>query len=255
MYIYYILIFVVGLMVGSFLNVCIYRIPLKQSIVFPVSHCFNCNHELNGLDLIPVFSFIFLKGKCRYCGDKISIQYPLVELANALLFLFAFIYFGFNLLTVFYAVFSSLLLVISVIDYKKGIIPNYLIIFGLILGVIYITFTVIITHSYDIAKNGLLGAFLGAIIIIIIIVISRGGMGAGDYKLMGVIGLFLGYKKIILVLFLAVVLAGIFATILLISKSKERKSAIPFGPFLAIAALSVLYYGDLIINWYLLYIF
>ena len=86
MYIYYILIFVVGLMVGSFLNVCIYRIPLKQSIVFPASHCFNCNHELNGLDLIPVFSFIFLKGKCRYCGDKISIQYPLVELANALLF-------------------------------------------------------------------------------------------------------------------------------------------------------------------------
>jgi len=251
MYLFYILVFITGLVIGSFLNVCIYRIPLKESIVFPASHCVNCKHQLAVLDLIPVFSFIFLKGKCRYCGTRISIQYPVIELVNALLFLCIFIHFGFSYQSFFFALFSSLLLVISVIDFNEGIIPNPLIIFGLILGLIYIVFTTIGTQSWDIIRDGLTGSLLGAFIIILIILISRGGMGAGDYKLMAVIGLFLGYKKIILVFFFAVIIGGIFAAFLLMFKSKERKSAIPFGPFISTAALIALFYGDLIIEWYL----
>ena len=245
------LIFILGLIIGSFLNVCIFRIPLKQSIAFPSSHCFHCHHTLGGLDLIPLLSFIFLKGKCRYCGEKISIQYPMIELTNGVLYLLLFLKFGLSYSFIFYALFSSLLLVISMIDFKTGIIPNKLIIFGILLGSIYLMMNWIINRSFLIIKDGILGFLAGALMIFAIIVISRGGMGAGDMKLMGVIGLFLGLKGVVLSLFLGILVGGIIGAVLLMTKIKDRKSAIPFGPFLALGTFVSLYWGEQIINWYL----
>lgn len=249
---FYILFFILGLVIGSFLNVCIFRIPLKKSIVFPASHCFHCKHELKPLDLLPFFSFFILKGKCRYCGEKISIQYPLIELVTGLLFLFVLINYGLSFYSFFYMIFISLLLIVAIIDYKKGIIPNVLILFGLIFGMVYNISIVITTYSFDRLKEGIIGFLVGTAIIFIIILVSRGGMGAGDLKLMGVIGLFLGYKGVILTIFLGVLLGGIFAIIILIAKLKERKSTIPFGPFLCMGAFIALIWGEPIIRWYLL---
>ncbi|WP_058485234.1 prepilin peptidase [Defluviitalea phaphyphila] len=247
----YLLIFFLGLIIGSFLNVCIFRIPLKQSIAFPPSHCFHCNHKLKPLDLIPIFSFLFLKGKCRYCGKKISIQYPLVEFINGIIYLLLFYKFSISHYFIFYAIFSSLLLVIAVIDYKEKIIPNSLIIFGLVLGTLYNFVEFFIKKSTSPILNGTLGLVCGVVIILIIILISRGGMGAGDMKLMGVIGLFLEMKGIFLTLFLGCVIGGVIGIILLITKKKDRKSTIPFGPFLTLGSFTYIYWGEQIINWYL----
>ncbi|WP_341877404.1 prepilin peptidase [Defluviitalea saccharophila] len=245
------LIIIFGTIIGSFLNVCVFRIPHKQSIAFPASHCFHCHHTLGVLDLIPLLSFIFLKGKCRYCGEKISIQYPIIELTNGIIYLFLFLKFGLGYSFIFYALFSSLLLVIAMIDFKTGIIPNKLIIFGIILGSIYLMMNWIINRSFLIIKDGILGFLAGALIILVIILISRGGMGAGDMKLMGVIGLFLGLKGVVLSLFLGILVGGIIGAVLLMTKIKDRKSAIPFGPFLALGTFVSLYWGEQIINWYL----
>ena len=247
----FLLILVLGTIIGSFLNVCIFRIPLKQSIAFPSSHCFHCHHKLGVLDLIPVFSFIFLKGKCRYCGEKISIQYPIIELINGIIYLLLFLKFDLSYSFVFYALFSSLLLVIAMIDFKTGLIPNKLIVFGILLGMIYFMMDWIINRSFLIIKDGILGFLAGALIILVIILISRGGMGAGDMKLMGVIGLFLGLKGVVLSLFLGILVGGIIGAVLLMTKIKDRKSAIPFGPFLALGTFVSLYWGEQIINWYL----
>lgn len=245
------LIFILGLIIGSFLNVCIFRIPLKKSIAFPSSHCFHCHHKLGALDLIPILSFIFLKGKCRYCGEKINLQYPMIELTNGIIYLLLFLKFDLSYSYIFYALFFSLLLVIAMIDFKTGIIPNQLIIFGILLGFIYFMIDWIINRSFSIIQNGMLGFLSGALIILIIILISRGGMGAGDMKLMGVIGLFLGFRGVMLTLFLGIIMGGIIGAFLLISKIKDRKSAIPFGPFLALGTFVSLYWGEQIINWYL----
>lgn len=247
----HIYIFILGLIIGSFLNVCIFRIPLKQSIAFPPSHCFHCSHNLKLLDLIPLFSFLFLRGKCRYCGEKISIQYPLIEFSNAIFYLFLFAKFSTSYHFIFYSIFISLLLVIAIMDYKTGIIPNKLIIFGLISGVTYILIGTFMAHSFTIIQNGILGFISGILIILTIILISRGGMGAGDLKLMGVIGLFLGLKGVLLTLFLGCLIGGSIGAILLIAKVKDRKSTIPFGPFLALGSFVSLYWGEAIISWYL----
>ncbi|NLK20900.1 MAG: prepilin peptidase [Epulopiscium sp.] len=247
----YILIFILGLIIGSFLNVCIFRIPNKQSIAFPPSHCFHCNHSLGVLDLFPVLSFVFLRGKCRYCRSKISIQYPIIELVNGLLYLSLFIKFGLSVYFIFYALFGSLLLVIAMIDIKTETIPNATIIFGLILGIIYIIIMAFTSYSWIGIKDGILGFFTGSLIIFLIILISRGGMGAGDMKLMGVVGLFLGYKGVIVTLFFGIIAGGIAGVLLLLTKVKSRKATIPFGPFLVLGTFITLYWGEFILNWYL----
>ncbi|NLK97545.1 MAG: prepilin peptidase [Epulopiscium sp.] len=137
------------------------------------------------------------------------------------------------------------------IDFKTGLIPNKLIVFGILLGMIYFMMDWIINRSFLIIKDGILGFLAGALIILVIILISRGGMGAGDMKLMGVIGLFLGLKGVVLSLFLGILVGGIIGAVLLMTKIKDRKSAIPFGPFLALGTFVSLYWGEQIINWYL----
>lgn len=247
----YTLICILGLVIGSFLNVCIYRIPIEKSIAFPPSHCTTCKHKLNPLDLVPVFSYIFLRGKCRYCGEKISIRYPLIEILNGLLYLIVYVKFGLDLITIKYCILLSLLIVISAIDFDTQFVFTSTTIFGGIVGILFILL------QYVLYKNNvldlILGGILGAIIIGLIVFLTR-GMGEGDIEIAAVCGLFLGVKWILLGLFLAIVLGGIIGIIVLTLKLKKAKEKIAFGPFIAIGSLiSMLYGADILrIYWNLL---
>ena len=181
-----IIIFILGLSIGSFLNVCIYRIPEKKSIAFPASHCPNCKHHLNAIDLIPILGYLINRGKCKYCGVKISLQYPIVELVTGIVFLLLFNKFFISMEFLKYVVLSSILIVITVIDLERQEIPDELIIFGLIAGLLF--------NIYNIKTDmvpGIMGFVLGGGVFLIIAMITNGAMGGGDIKLMAVLGLFL----------------------------------------------------------------
>lgn len=242
-----IFIFLLGLAIGSFLNVCIYRIPNKISISYPPSHCTACEHKLNALDLIPILGFLINRGRCRYCKEKISIQYPAIELITAAIFLLLFVKFGLSIYFLKYAVIASLLIVITFIDLKTQEIPDELIIFGLITGLLF--------NLYDIKANllqGILGFLLGGGSFLIIAMITRGAMGGGDIKLMAVLGLYFGWKMVILIALLSFILGAIISLVLIIAKIKGRKDYIPFGPFIATSALITVFYGSQILQLYLL---
>ncbi|MDF2520917.1 MAG: Prepilin peptidase [Clostridia bacterium] len=241
-----ILIFLLGLAIGSFLNVCIYRIPANESIAYPPSHCPKCSHKLSALDLIPVLGYIINLGRCRYCKEKISLQYPIIELFTAVLFLFLFERFGLSIYFAKYAVLASLLIVIASIDLKTQEIPDRLIVFGLIAGLLF--------NLYNIRINmvqGLLGFILGGGSFLIIAMVTKGAMGGGDIKLMAVLGLFFGWQLTILIALISFVLGAFISLILITAKIKGRKDYIPFGPFIAAAAIIALFYGHQILELYL----
>lgn len=242
-----ILIFILGLSIGSFLNVCIYRIPEKKSIAFPSSHCPNCKHDLNAIDLIPILGFLINRRKCRYCGVKISMQYPLVELLTGIVFLMLFNKFFISMEFLKYALLSSLLITIAVIDLERQEIPDELIIFGLIAGMLF--------NIYNIKTDmvpGIMGFILGGGVFLIIAMLTNGAMGGGDIKLMAVLGLFFGWKLILLISFIAFIIGAVISLILIATKVKTRKDYIPFGPFIAIAALITIFYGLEIVRIYVL---
>lgn len=243
-----ILILIIGLCIGSFLNVCIYRIPREESIAFPPSHCTSCGYELKAVDLIPIISYLFLKGKCRKCGEKISIKYPLVELLNGVLYLLIFLKFGLSLSFVFYSLLTSLLIVISYIDLDSKYIYSSTTILGVVLAAIYI---VVGLYTKDISiSNNVLGGAIGYGIIYLIVVITK-GMGQGDAEVAGVCGLFIGIKGILVCLFIAVVLGGLVAAIILIFKLKEKKSEIAFSPYISIGSIVYILLGKEILSLYL----
>lgn len=243
-----ILILIIGLCIGSFLNVCIYRIPREESIAFPPSHCTSCGYELKAVDLIPIISYLFLKGKCRKCGEKISIKYPLVELLNGVLYLLIFLRFGLSLSFVFYSLLTSLLIVISYIDLDSKYIYSSTTILGVVLAAIYI---VVGLYTKDISlSNNVLGGAIGYGIIYLIVVITK-GMGQGDAEVAGVCGLFIGIKGILVCLFIAVVLGGLVAAIILIFKLKEKKSEIAFSPYISIGSIVYILLGNEILSLYL----
>lgn len=244
----YLLILIIGLCIGSFLNVCIYRIPREESIAFPPSHCTNCGYELKFYDLIPVISFLFLRGKCRKCKEKISIQYPLIELLNGISYLFLFLKYDLSLSFIFYCLLVSLLIVISVIDLESKDVYSSTTIMGLCFAIIYI-----LIGGY-LGKIKILDHIIGGLIgygIIFLIVHLTGAMGDGDHDIAGICGLFVGIKGILVVLFLAIVLGGLVASILLVLKLKDRKSEIAFGPYIAIGTLIWLLIGERILSLYL----
>ncbi len=242
------IIFIFGLFIGSFLNVCIYRIPSKESIAYPPSHCPKCNTNLKSIDLIPVISFIFTKGRCRYCKNKISIQYPIVEILNGILYLLLYLKFSLSILFIKYAILSSMLLVITFIDYKYQIIPDGINLFGIICGVI---FNIIYNFKGNLL-NGAIGLVIGGGIFLLIFAVTKGAMGGGDVKLMGVLGFFVGWKYILLIMVSSFIIGAIISIVLLIFKIKSRKDYIPFGPFIAMATLISIYFGEEIIHWYIL---
>lgn len=267
-YVVGVVVFIFGLIIGSFLNVCIYRIPNKKSIISPPSSCCSCNAKIKFYDLIPVFSYLFLRGKCRECGVKISPRYMIIELLTAVLFLVCFLVFGLSGQFLAYIVLTAILITISFIDIEHAIISDSIMIFGLVVGAVFIGLKFIpypdqtLIESIKAASLGLLcGA--GPLIVINIfslIFIKRPGIGGGDIKLMGVVGLFIGMKNILLALIMGIIIAGIYSVFFLASnkKTSEKKEGerynmheMPFGPFLAIGCFVSMICGQQIIDWYL----
>ena len=243
----YFLVLIIGLCIGSFLNVCIYRIPKEESIVFPASHCTSCGHELKFYELIPIVSYIFLRGKCIKCKSKISIKYPLIEILNGLLYLLLFIKYGLSFNFIFYCLLVSLLIVISIIDLESKYVYSSTTIVGVLLAIIYIIIGAYLGEVKIL--NNLLGGLIGYGIIFLIIILT-GGMGEGDADIAGICGLFIGIKGVLVALFLAIILGGIFASIVLILKIKDRKSEIAFGPYIAIGTLIWILIGQKILTLY-----
>ncbi len=242
-----ILVVLFGLIMGSFLNVVIYRMPRKISIVTPRSYCINCNKKINFYDNIPIFSFLLLRGRCRNCREKISCRYPLVELITALLLTAFYIKYGLTEEWVLSAVLVIFLIPMSVIDIEKGIIPNKLIIPCLIIGII-----LVLLLRFETVLSSLLGAIAGGIFFLILAVLGKflfkkDSIGAGDGKLFVTVGFYLGLIGFFLAFFFIGILSGVFVIIGLITKKINFGETIPFGPFIALSTLIVkFYFGELI---------
>ena len=251
----YLIIFLLGLIIGSFLNSIIYRLSAGESFLFKRSYCPYCKKILIWQDLIPILSFLILKGKCRYCHQKISWQYPLVELATGLIFLLIFNFsaqggpaLGWHF-PFFIFLISCFLIVIFVYDLRHYLIPD-----KIIYPAIAITFLYRLFDIWPPTKFwwGVGLALLPSVFFLAIILFSRGQwMGFGDFKLAVLMGLFLGFPNILVALFLAVFLGAIMGVGLVISGQKTFKSEIPFGPFLVIGTFSALFWGEKLVNWYL----
>lgn len=235
----YVLLFIIGIIFGSFYNVVGLRLSKEESIVFPPSHCTKCNHQLKTLDLIPIFSYIFLKGKCRYCKDKISIKYPIFEFITGVLFVLSYIKFSFTIEFLISIIFCSMLVIITVSDIDSFIIPDQvLLVSGVLLFAIYI-FTYK-TFAFDYLKDGVISfIFMYAVKLIGNFVFKKESMGDGDIKLMGVVGMVIGYKKVIIALFLAAYLGMPYAIYIMIKKNINHE--LPFGPFLSLASIILLF--------------
>ncbi|MCY4570960.1 MAG: prepilin peptidase [Candidatus Poribacteria bacterium] len=251
-----------GLAVGSFLNVCIYRIPLPDvSIHSPRrSFCPECNEPINIHDNIPVLSYLLLRGRCRSCKAKISVIYPLVELATGALFLLMFYHFGVTLEFLLALAFIAVLLPISVIDVRYYIIPNVLIVTGLILGLVIVCAIAYQRADVWYLLTRLIGAVAGWMVLWLIAVIGsailrKKAMGGGDLKLMALNGLFLGtWPELVMVIAFSALSGALIGSALIISGRKSRQSPIPYGPFLAGAAVLVLLWGDTLWSTYLRFV-
>jgi leader peptidase (prepilin peptidase)/N-methyltransferase len=226
--------FCLGLVLGSFYNVVIYRLPRKMSLVKPGSSCPHCGHRLGAGELIPVLSFLWQKGRCKSCGSRISLRYPIIELTAGIGFAVT-AYLSSSLPEMLVgAVFFSLLLLLAVIDLEHKVLPDALTLPGIGLGLLFAllgwTSSVLIS---------LLGAVFGFGLMVAIALISRGGMGMGDAKMMALIGSFLGWKAILYVLFVASVVGSVCGILYLYLTQQDRKTPIPFGPCLALAAMTL----------------
>lgn len=239
------LFFIYGLVFGSFFNVVGLRVPKRESIVRPPSHCTVCNRNLTIKDLVPVFSYVFLKGKCRGCGTKIHWVYPVMELATGLLFAFAYYQLGFTLELVVALLFISLLVIITVSDIAYMLIPDKILLFFLIPLIVLRVFEPL-SPWWD----SIVGAVVGFGVLFLIAIVSKGGMGGGDIKLFFVIGLVLGWVPTLLTLFLASIIGTVIGVISLKRTKQGRKTPIPFGPSIAIAAIIAYFYGESLVDWY-----
>ena len=268
-----VLVAILGLCIGSFLNCVIYRTELQEdmpdgpgrkavSFLRGKSFCPNCRHTLSWLDLVPVFSYLFLRGKCRYCGKKISIQYPLVEIATGLTFLLIF-NFKFiissqfligqfiNLGFLFYV--ASALIIIFIYDLKHSLIPESVLIPAIIITLIY-NFSAIggPASGWQFFISSILATAASALFFFLLYWLSKErAMGFGDVELVILMGLLLGWPNIFVALFLAFFFGAIIGLILMAFDKKGLKSQIPFGPFLIGGTFLALFYGDAIIQWYL----
>lgn len=240
----YLIIFTYGLLIGSFLNVCIYRIPRNENIVITRSHCMSCGYKLRWYDLFPVLSYLFLKGRCRKCGEKISVQYALVELLNGLLYILVFYYNGYNLTSVIYCLLTSGLIVISIIDFRTFEIPVGINVFILILGIVRL----VLDHENFMLY--LVGFFAVSAFLLLIYWLTRGrGIGGGDIKLMAAAGLLIGWKLIILAFFLGCIIGSVIHLLRMKISNEDRVLAL--GPYLAIGIILALLYGETFIQWYM----
>ena len=240
----YTMIFLFGITIGSFLNVCIYRIPKKEDIVSERSHCMSCGNVLKWYELIPLFSFLLQGGKCRNCKVKLSLQYPMIELLNGLVYIWIFVVKGFTAESILFCICASVLIVISVIDWRTYEIP-----FGcnVIIGILGIIRLILdLAHWYDYV----IGFFIVSGLFYIIVLVSKGtAMGGGDVRLMAAAGLLLGWKAIFLSLMIGSVAGSVIHLTLM--KVQGRDRVLAFGPYLALGIFVSMLYGEQIIAWYL----
>lgn len=240
----YILIFAFGIVIGSFLNVCIYRIPMHETVVTERSHCMRCGYQLTWYDMIPVFSWLCLGGKCRKCKEPISPQYPIVEATNGILYLLIFAVCGFKWESIIYCLMASALLVLSVIDWRTYEIPIGINIFILVLGILHI---IIDYHNW---LNYVIGFFGISVVLLILFYVSGGrAIGGGDVKLMAAAGVVIGWKLIILAFFIGCIVGSVIHLIRM--KVSGAQKVLAMGPYLAIGIMIATLWGENLISWYL----
>lgn len=240
----YIFVFLYGIVIGSFLNVCIYRIPMKQDIVKVRSHCMTCGYQLKWYDLVPLFSYLCLRGKCRKCGAKISPQYPLIEAANGLLYVLVFLIKGVNVDSLLYCLLFSALLALSIIDFRTYEIPvgfNY---FIAILGLIKLVLNL---RNW---LNSLVGALCVSLFLLLLFIFSKGrAIGGGDIKLMAACGFMLGWQLIILAFCLGCIIGAITHVIRM--KVSKADHVLAMGPYLSIGVAIATLWGTNFLEWYI----
>lgn len=248
--------FLFGLIIGSFLNVVIHRMPIEQSIIKPRSYCPKCQHPIAWHDNIPVLSYLFLQGKCRHCNESISIRYLAVEVMTGLVSLQTFLYYrSVSLYLAYFCLLLVPLLAIIFIDLKHRMIPNVISLPGILIGVA--------VHYLDAPplweKQALLDSFFGILVgggFLFLVAFAyekikkREGLGGGDVKLAAMLGAFFGWREVLMILLIASVLGSVIGLVVVAIK-KNWQYQIPFGPFLALAAYLQLFWGDLLLNWYL----
>ena len=240
----YIMIFLFGIVIGSFLNVCIYRIPKKEDIVKINSHCMTCNYKLKWYDLVPIFSYIFLGGRCRKCKTKLSIQYPLIEGLNGILYVLVVAVNGVTMESLLYCLMFSALVTLSVIDFRTYEIPFGINLFILTLGLVRLAL------DYRNFLDYLIGFISVSGFLYLLFLLTKGrGIGGGDIKLMAVAGLLIGWQNIIIALFVGCILGSIIHISLMIILKKERMLA--FGPYLSLGIFLAMLYGKPLFDWYI----
>lgn len=250
------IVLIYGILIGSFLNVCIFRIPNEESIVTKRSHCMNCNKQLKWYELIPVFSFLFLRGKCSKCKTKLSIQYPIIEALNGILYVLVFYLNGWDslvliLLSSIYCFTVSALIVLSVIDFRKNIIPFGVNIFIFVMGLAAVAIKFFGDgKNIDILIKHGIGFFAVSLFFLILYYATKGrGMGGGDIKLMAAAGVLLGWQLILLAAFIGCVLASIIHPLRM--KISKAGRVLAFGPYLAIGIFISLLWGEGLLDWYI----
>ena len=243
--------FVFGTIVGSFLNVCIYRIPQGKSIATPSSHCPRCKTPIRFYDNIPLVSFIILQGSCRKCHNPISLRYPLVEFLMGLFSLILLVRYGISTLYLIYLAFFASLTLVSFIDLPRRIIPDVISLPGIVIGLV-----ISLLHPELSIKDSLIGVLLGggslyAVASVYHLVTKREGMGGGDVKLLAMIGAFIGWKGVLFTILCSSFIGSVVGVALMLVSSADSKYAVPFGPFLSLGAIIYVLWGEALIAWYL----
>ena len=263
----YLFSFILGTVVGSFLNVCIYRLPREESLAFPSSHCTSCGKAIRFYNNIPILSYLILRGRCADCGTPIPLRYPAVELISGIVLAGLYYKFGLSLETLFYALLTYSLIVITFIDLKHMIIPNVITVPGAVAGLLYNALITDWARSRDLlgmfsfslenffgvlnevpfldSVFGLImgGGILFLIAFLYIAVRKQEGMGMGDVKLLAMIGAFLGWKGVVFVMLVSSLLGTITGLSIILYKKGDLKYALPFGPFLSLAAVIYIFTG------------
>ncbi len=249
--IYYVFAFLFGAAVGSFLNVCIYRLPRDKSIVYPPSACPSCGSRIAARDNIPILGWLLLGGRCRSCKGRISWQYPAVELLNGLLTMFLFM--KIHHLPTFFVLFlfCSALVVITFIDLEHQIIPDVISLPGIVIG-----FACSFFLPWLGWKNSLIGILAGGGSLLVVaygyqLLTKKEGMGGGDIKLLAMMGAFLGWRSIPFIIFVSSLAGSVIGISVLMARKKDSQVPIPFGPFLALGAVLFIFFGRQLIGWYL----
>ncbi|MDD5126577.1 MAG: prepilin peptidase [Dehalococcoidales bacterium] len=250
-----------GAAIGSFLNVCIDRLPAGKSLAFPPSACDSCGHRLSPPDLVPIFSYILLRGRCRYCRQHIPLRVLVVELLSALLFALTFYLFGWSARTAVILLYNSIFVVILFIDMEHQLILNKVVYPAAIAALLILALdslfpqagfyrTVLLLPRLSIL-SGIIGAAAGFIFFLVIYLLYPRGMGEGDVKLAGLIGLMTGFPMAAVALFVGIVAGGVVAVILLVFRKAGRKQLMPYGSFLSFGAIITLFWGNNLLIWYL----